>query len=671
VGAFIQWLIEDSEWEVKERGREERVPIRSRHICILLRRIRSMFEDPPRGYVEALENRGISHVLVGGRSFYEREEILALRAILTAIEWPDDALHVYAALKGPFFSLSDSQLLAYRAEFGSLHPLRPREQQTEAERAKEGSAGEENAGEGAARDPDLEEVQEALDLLRELHKRRNARPVAETLNRLLAAVRAHAGIANWMNGEQALANCFRLIDRAREFEAGGAPSFRAFVDWLDDQAERGGGEEGPIVEEGTEGVRMMSVHRAKGLEFPVVILGDPTCPFVFKNPSRHVDVHEGRWAEPLCGCVPADLQEAFDNEKNREEAESVRLAYVAATRARDLLVLPATGDGRMEDDASGWLDPIMPAVYPTTENRRGSTGAPGCPEFGEDSVFVRPDNASHSPDEAVRPGLHTSEGGSEVVWWEPGNLDLDQEEQLGVRQMTILRADESGEAAREGLERHERWEERRRQDREQGSAPTRVVRKVTAVAKAEAEGESAVEGESEARADEPPSDREAGPAPEEVDRVVEVIEIERPDAPRPGGGRFGSLVHATLAVIPLDADETAVRAVVEAQARLLAATAEEAEAAVERVARALEHPILREAAAAATRGETRREAPVLYRSETGEWLEGVIMGTPAPPGPWWISRPTGICRSVWRPTGGRWPATRRAWGCLRGPRSAA
>jgi ATP-dependent exoDNAse (exonuclease V) beta subunit len=77
-------------------------------------------------------------------------------------------------------------------------------------------------------------------------------------------------------------------------------------------------------------------------------------------------------------------------------------------------------------------------------------------------------------------------------------------------------------------------------------------------------------------------------------------------------------------VVPFDADEAAVRTAVDAQARMLAATAEEVEAAVERVVRALEHPILREAASAASRGDARREAPVLYRSGTGEWLEGVI-----------------------------------------------
>jgi ATP-dependent exoDNAse (exonuclease V) beta subunit len=106
---------------------------------------------------------------------------------------------------------------------------------------------------------------------------------------LLDAVRAHAGIAMWPTGEQALANCLRIVDLARRFEQRGASSFRAFVERMEADAEDGQAEDAPIVEQGTEGVRMMTVHRAKGLEFPVVILADPTCPAARDFPSRHVD----------------------------------------------------------------------------------------------------------------------------------------------------------------------------------------------------------------------------------------------------------------------------------------------------------------------------------------------------------------------------------------------
>jgi len=68
-----------------------------------------------------------------------------------------------------------------------------------------------------------------------------------------------------------------MVDLARRFERRGASSFRAFVERTDADAEAGQAENAPVVEQGTEGVRMMTVHRAKGLEFPVVILEDPTC----------------------------------------------------------------------------------------------------------------------------------------------------------------------------------------------------------------------------------------------------------------------------------------------------------------------------------------------------------------------------------------------------------
>ena len=346
VGAFVHWLIHESGWTVEEHGAP--VPIRPRHIAILFWRFSGSFGgEVTRDYIRALEARRISHVLVGGRSFHECEEVIALRNVLAAIEWPDDELSVFATLRGPFFALSDEALLLYRQEIPEdgtiktrrLNPMRPVHYATMA--------------------PGTAEVAEALDLLRDLHLCRNRRPIAQTIAALLDAVRAHAGIALWPSGEQALANTQRLIDVARQFERG-ASSFRAFVNKLEMDAERGEADEAPIVEEGTEGVRLMTVHKAKGLQFPVVILADPTYSAERDTPSRHVDSARRLWLEPLCASAPVELREAGVEELQRERDEAIRVAYVAATRARDLLVAPVCGDQRIE----GWLTVLDPVLYP-------------------------------------------------------------------------------------------------------------------------------------------------------------------------------------------------------------------------------------------------------------------------------------------------------------------
>ena len=180
----------------------------------------------------------------------------------------------------------------------------------------------------AALNPAAIEVADALELLRSLHVGRNHRPIAETIIMLLDAVRAHAGIALWPTGEQ-LANCQRVIDMARRFEPG-ASSFRAFVEKLEAVAERGETDEAPIVEEGTEGVRVMTVHKAKGLEFPVVILADPTCSAARDTPSRHVNPDRHLWVEALCGSAPIELLEAADEELRRGAHYTAKIKCVGS-----------------------------------------------------------------------------------------------------------------------------------------------------------------------------------------------------------------------------------------------------------------------------------------------------------------------------------------------------
>jgi ATP-dependent exoDNAse (exonuclease V) beta subunit len=584
VAAFVRWLVEASGWRVTERDRPEEVPLAPRHVCLLFRRFTQWGADITRPYVEALEARGIPHMLVGGKSFHQREEVESLRTALTAIEWPDDELAVYGTLRGPLFAVGDEALLEYRERVGRLHPFR--------------------MSEGKAVAPHLAPVVDALRLLGELHRRRNVRPVEETVAALLTATRAHAAFILRPSGERALANVLRIAELARGWEASGGISFRGFVEQL---AEEGEGEapEAPVVEEGSEGVRIMTVHRAKGLEFPVVVLADISANVAAANPGRHIDSERGLCAVRLAGWSPWDLLDHEAEEMARDRAEGVRVAYVAATRARDLLVVPAVGDdpfaGGWEAAPDGWIEPVQRAIYPAAEARRAPGPAPACPPLGEDSVLERPDRETPGRDN-VQPGLHAlgapGDGRYPVVWWDPRALTLGVSPQFGIRRQDLIE-DPGPEALDADRGRYREWQRAREVALDRGVRPSFAVQTVTAWAQRAAVGDEA-------------------PGPE-----VTVIDAASGIA-RPAGPRFGTLVHAVLATAALDAKRDAIAEVAALQARILGATPEETAAATALVEAALAHPLLLRAREASRVDRCRREAPITAVEPDGSILEGVL-----------------------------------------------
>ena len=152
-------------------------------------------------------------------------------------------------------------------------------------------------------------IDDALALLKALHRSRNHIPVASTISKLLEATRVHVRFALEHGGEQVLANVLHVAELARRYEADGGISFRGFIEELREQAEDGQAGEAPILEEGSDGVRLMTVHKAKGLEFPVVILADITAKLQPSAASRYLDPASGTCAVRLAGCSPFDLIE--------------------------------------------------------------------------------------------------------------------------------------------------------------------------------------------------------------------------------------------------------------------------------------------------------------------------------------------------------------------------
>ena len=468
IGAFIAWMTDEKNgWTVAERqpdGSERRVPLQARHVAVLFRRFVSFGEDVTRPYVDAIEARGVPHLLVGGKAFHGREEVETIRAALAAIEWPDDELSVFAALKGSLFAIDDEHLLEFRHRFGTFHPFRiPKE--------LGGNAGQDLAltGEPTAH---LTPIADALRLLQQLHRGRNYRPVADTIGRLLAETRAHVGFILRPAGEQALANVLHVAELARQYEACGGISFRGFIDELREAASAEAAE-APILEEGSDGVRLMTVHKAKGLEFPVVILADLTCRMSRGDASRYLDASHGLCAMKIGGWAPRELLDHEAQEVARDQAEGVRLAYVAATRARDLLVVPVLGDDAWE---GGWFSPLNRALYPPVSVRRNGLRGPRCPAFkSRDSVLQRPNDEPSGP-ATVCPGQHTfADAGYSVVWWDPSALTLGLKPTFGVRREDLIVRDVPKNVVADGRSRYDRWRLARHDARAAGAAPSMVV----------------------------------------------------------------------------------------------------------------------------------------------------------------------------------------------------
>jgi len=108
-----------------------------------------------------------------------------------------------------------------------------------------------------------------------------------------------------------------------------------------------------------------------------------------------------------------------------------------------------------------------------------------------------------------------------------------------------------------------------------------------------------------------------------TDIPVSVVELD-PGLPHPGGPRFGSLVHAILAAVDLDADQMRLHEAARVEGRIRGATDEEIAGAKMLVEATLAHPLLRRAAAALGRGCCRREVPITLKTQDGVLVEGVV-----------------------------------------------
>lgn len=282
-------------------------------------------------YASAFEDQQIPVEVSGAGAFGDSQEVLQLALLLRAIADPQDGVSLVGVLRGALFGLSDRDLFAYRQAGGWFSIF--------ADAPKSGLDA-------------IGRVSTALSSLRQMHRWTQVMPIAAAVERILERTGYLALAATTPGGVEA-GDLIHAVDRIRSIVEDGFTLADA-ADALQPDAEEPSDVESLPLEPGRDDVvRLMNLHKAKGLEAPVVFLANP-----FSGVSPRVDVRVVREADQARGyfqikrefgkgekvvAEPEGWDQHHDDELLYIQAEEQRLLYVAATRAKDMLVISQWG----------------------------------------------------------------------------------------------------------------------------------------------------------------------------------------------------------------------------------------------------------------------------------------------------------------------------------------
>ena len=322
--AVLSRRIKEEQWQVRSQKPGEWRDATYRDICLLL---------PSRTNLEALEQAlealDVPYRIESESVVLGTEDVRQLLNCLGAIDSPGDQVALMAALRSTAFSCSDVELLQFvdgGGRFDYLHP-------------------------GSATGP----VAEALAVLREFNKKCGLNPPDELIEEFIRERRLVELSFDRRRPRERWRRLRFVVEQARAYQRAGGSSLRGFLDWIERQVvERARAVESPAPESDEDCVRIMTIHAAKGLEFPVVVLTG-----FGSTPNRNVD---NVIMDRTSGAVEIDLAlpggihvstPGYEAAKSRETAaaaaEDVRLAYVACTRAKDHLIVSLFRRGAKSD----------------------------------------------------------------------------------------------------------------------------------------------------------------------------------------------------------------------------------------------------------------------------------------------------------------------------------
>ncbi|MCD4672556.1 MAG: UvrD-helicase domain-containing protein [Anaerolineaceae bacterium] len=289
-------------------------------------------------YEDAFEDAGIPFVTVAGRGFYDRPEIRDVLNILRALADPTDDLAMAGLLRSPAFGLTDTAL--YQLRWQNEIPIH---------------YWASLQGELSMLDcADQQRAQRTVSILSDLMPQVDQIPTAELLKKLVDATDYRSILAigdNSGTGGRLWRNLDKLIEDAQASEKVNVREFLDYLETINDAGAREG--EAPAEAQGS--VRLMTIHKSKGLQFPIVVLADASREIRGRSSSAYLlpDLGLAYKLDP----PPMLYNLAKHMDQKQVEAENQRVLYVALTRAQEKLIVSGhiTPTKKGEWKASAWL----------------------------------------------------------------------------------------------------------------------------------------------------------------------------------------------------------------------------------------------------------------------------------------------------------------------------
>jgi len=319
-------------------------PVRWRDIAVLFRSLTRVAL-----YEEAFARHGVPCFVVGGgRGYYARQEVRDLLNVLTYLDTPFDDVALTAVLRSPFVGLRIDSLVELHRLRGerssapphlSLNALLKSQVLTEREK---------------------ERLHCFLQVVETLRAQEDRLPVGQILERLILQTNYDICLLSRPNGRRRLANMRKLLQMASAEPVFGVSAFIQQLKEIEKLSPREG--DAPTEEEEADVVRLLTIHRAKGLEFPVVCLADLSHPF--QLPSQELFICHGKTmaiGSRIMGEGDLVYNVIEELRLQRDQEEAARLLYVALTRAKEHLLL----SGCLNDLPSiseNWASSLFPML---------------------------------------------------------------------------------------------------------------------------------------------------------------------------------------------------------------------------------------------------------------------------------------------------------------------